>query len=206
MRDARKERRNLGRRRRRRVAGVVCAKQLAKHNVAVTLVDQNNYSQFQPMLYQVATAQIVSDATWRGRCAGSSASGSSVAREDGDRHRGRRVGQDRHLRRRHAASPATTSCSRWAPGRTSSARPAPRSTRSRCTRSADAQRLRSRIFTVFEDADRNPKLIDDGALELRDRRRRRDGCGDRRIARRSDQRRDARAVPRPRHVGARTCT
>ena len=31
---------------------------------------------------------------------------------------------------------------------------------------ADAQRLRSRIFTVFEDADRNPKLIDEGALNF----------------------------------------
>ncbi len=39
-------------------AGVACAKQLAKHDVDVVLLDQNNYHQFQPLLYQVATAQM----------------------------------------------------------------------------------------------------------------------------------------------------
>src|SRR5580765_8419901 len=39
-------------------AGVACTKELAKHGVAVTLLDRNNYHQFQPMLYQVATAQL----------------------------------------------------------------------------------------------------------------------------------------------------
>jgi NADH dehydrogenase len=39
-------------------AGVTCAQQLAKHDVEVILLDRNNYHQFQPMLYQVATAQI----------------------------------------------------------------------------------------------------------------------------------------------------
>jgi NADH:ubiquinone reductase (H+-translocating) len=39
-------------------AGVTCAQQLAKHDIDVILLDRNNYHQFQPMLYQVATAQI----------------------------------------------------------------------------------------------------------------------------------------------------
>jgi NADH dehydrogenase len=39
-------------------AGVTCAQQLAKHDVDVILLDRNNYHQFQPLLYQVATAQI----------------------------------------------------------------------------------------------------------------------------------------------------
>jgi len=39
-------------------AGATCAKQLAKHDVDVILLDRNNYHQFQPLLYQVATAQI----------------------------------------------------------------------------------------------------------------------------------------------------
>ncbi|WP_426571567.1 NAD(P)/FAD-dependent oxidoreductase [Aquihabitans sp. McL0605] len=39
-------------------AGVACAKRLAKHGVEVKLVDRNNYHQFQPLLYQVATAQL----------------------------------------------------------------------------------------------------------------------------------------------------
>jgi NADH dehydrogenase len=39
-------------------AGVGCAKELAKHKVDVTLLDQHNYHQFQPLLYQVATAEL----------------------------------------------------------------------------------------------------------------------------------------------------
>ncbi|MGB0113087.1 MAG: NAD(P)/FAD-dependent oxidoreductase [Ilumatobacteraceae bacterium] len=39
-------------------AGVACAKALGKHGVAVTLIDKNTYHQFQPLLYQVATAQL----------------------------------------------------------------------------------------------------------------------------------------------------
>jgi NADH dehydrogenase len=39
-------------------AGVGCAKELAKHDVPVTVLDRNNYHQFQPLLYQVATAEL----------------------------------------------------------------------------------------------------------------------------------------------------
>ena len=40
-------------------AGLGCAQRLAKHDhVRVTLLDRNNYHQFQPMLYQVATSQL----------------------------------------------------------------------------------------------------------------------------------------------------
>src|SRR5437762_2832973 len=40
-------------------AGLSCAKQLVKRrDVAVTLIDKNNYHQFQPLLYQVATCII----------------------------------------------------------------------------------------------------------------------------------------------------
>ena len=42
-------------------AGVGCARRLAKHeDVRVTLLDRNNYHQFQPLLYQVATSQLAS--------------------------------------------------------------------------------------------------------------------------------------------------
>ena len=38
-------------------AGLGCAQRLAEHDdVAVTLIDRNNYHQFQPLLYQVATS------------------------------------------------------------------------------------------------------------------------------------------------------
>ena len=38
--------------------GVGCAHLLAHHGVEVTLLDKNDYHQFQPLLYQLATAQI----------------------------------------------------------------------------------------------------------------------------------------------------
>ena len=42
-------------------AGVGCARRLAEHDdVRVTLIDRNNYHQFQPLLYQVATSQLAS--------------------------------------------------------------------------------------------------------------------------------------------------
>ncbi|SFJ82945.1 NADH dehydrogenase [Amycolatopsis sacchari] len=39
-------------------AGVSAAKELAAHGVDVLLLDKNNYHQFQPLIYQVATAQL----------------------------------------------------------------------------------------------------------------------------------------------------
>ncbi len=40
-------------------AGLGCADRLSKHDeVDVTLIDRNNYHQFQPLLYQVATSQL----------------------------------------------------------------------------------------------------------------------------------------------------
>lgn len=45
-------------------AGVSAVKALGRKGVKVLLIDQNNYHQFQPLLYQVATAQIgISDVT-----------------------------------------------------------------------------------------------------------------------------------------------
>jgi pyridine nucleotide-disulfide oxidoreductase len=42
-------------------AGAGCVKRLAGHDrVRVTLIDRNNYHQFQPLLYQVATSQLAS--------------------------------------------------------------------------------------------------------------------------------------------------
>jgi NADH:ubiquinone reductase (H+-translocating) len=40
-------------------AGLACARELAKTDaVYVTLIDRNNFHQFQPLLYQVATAEL----------------------------------------------------------------------------------------------------------------------------------------------------
>jgi NADH:ubiquinone reductase (H+-translocating) len=40
------------------LAGVACAKYLGDEGIQVTLVDRNDYHQFQPLLYQVASAQL----------------------------------------------------------------------------------------------------------------------------------------------------
>jgi NADH dehydrogenase len=40
------------------LAGVACARELADDGVEVTLVDRNDYHQFQPLLYQVASSQL----------------------------------------------------------------------------------------------------------------------------------------------------
>lgn len=40
------------------MAGVACARELGAQGVDVTLVDRNDYHQFQPLLYQVATSQL----------------------------------------------------------------------------------------------------------------------------------------------------
>ena len=42
-------------------AGVGCVRRLAREEgVRITLIDQHNYHQFQPLLYQVATSQLAS--------------------------------------------------------------------------------------------------------------------------------------------------
>jgi NADH:ubiquinone reductase (H+-translocating) len=145
-------------------AGVACAKELAKHDVRVTLIDQNNYHQFQPMLYQVATAQVAS---------------SDVVRPLRGIFRKRRsVGVKMATVTEVDARAKTVTCADGAsfsgdylvlamgsrpnffgtPGAEAHAFP--------LYSLADAQRLRSRVFAVFEDADRNPKLIDQGALNF----------------------------------------
>src|SRR5215472_17770903 len=43
-------------------AGLACARKLAKSDdVRITLIDKNNYNQFQPFLYQLATALLGTD-------------------------------------------------------------------------------------------------------------------------------------------------
>src|ERR1700744_1920873 len=43
-------------------AGLNCAQKLAAHkNLKVTILDRNNYQQFQPLLYQVATGTLLPD-------------------------------------------------------------------------------------------------------------------------------------------------
>jgi len=114
-------------------AGMGAARRLARDDrVRVTLIDRNNYHQFQPLLYQVATSQLASShiafslrkmfrkhanvAVKMADVAEVDPATRTAVTTDGDRHTG------------------DVLCSRRARGPTSSTRPARRSSRSRCTR------------------------------------------------------------------------
>jgi NADH dehydrogenase len=146
-------------------AGLGCAQRLAEHDdVRVTLIDRNNYHQFQPLLYQVATSQLAP---------------SDIA------HSLRSVFADQknvdvklaEISAVDLAARAVTSTDggQWnadvlvlaagsqpnffgTPGAAESAFP--------LYSLDDATRLRSRILGIFEQADRDPKLIERGALNF----------------------------------------
>ena len=145
-------------------AGAACARRLGEHGVHVTLVDQHNYNQFQPLLYQVATAQV---------------GAVNVARPLRDMFR-RHPTVEVKMALATDVDPATKTVT-CADGTTFTAdylvlaagsRPNFFHTPGADTSAfplyalADAERLRSRIFEVFEDADRDPALIAKGALNM----------------------------------------
>ena len=146
-------------------AGVGAARELAKHDdVEVTLVDRNNYHQFQPLLYQVATSMLAApDIAYPLR---------KVARAHGNFNV--KVGEVTSI---DPAAKAVT----LADGQTLDAdylvlaagsqpsffnTPGAEEHAFPLYSLDDATRLRSRILGVFEDADKNPALIDQGALNF----------------------------------------
>src|SRR4051794_11273642 len=146
-------------------AGVGCARRLAKHkDVHVTLIDRNNYHQFQPLLYQVATSQLApADVAFSLRklfhdSANVDVKLAEVASVDPESHTvtttdGQEYGGDA-LVLAAGSQPnffGTTGADEHAFPLYSL---------------DDAQRLRSRIIGVFEDADRDPALLDQGALNF----------------------------------------
>jgi NADH dehydrogenase len=146
-------------------AGVGCARQLAgRDDVRVTLIDRNNYHQFQPLLYQVATSQLApSDVAYSLR---------KLFADDAN--------VDVKLAEVASIDPATRSVTTThgvtisgdalvlaagsqpnffrTPGADEHAFP--------LYSLDDARRLRSRILGVFEEADRDPELIVQGALNF----------------------------------------
>ena len=145
-------------------AGIGCALALAHHDVEVTLLDRHNYHQFQPLLYQVATAELADDDVARplrgifrrhqnvavkeaeitsvdvDTCTATGATGTSWT---GD-----------YLVLAAGSSPNFFNT----PGAEEHAFP--------LYSVIDAGRLRSRIFQVFEDADADSARIDEGALNI----------------------------------------
>jgi NADH dehydrogenase len=145
-------------------AGISCARRLGDRGVRVTLIDRHNYNQFQPLLYQVATAQMAT---------------ATVARPLREAFR-RHPTVDVKLACASAVDPTTRTVT-CVDGTTfqgdhlvlaAGSRPNFYDTPGADTHAfplyalADGERLRSRIFEVFEDADRDPALIDHGALNL----------------------------------------
>jgi NADH:ubiquinone reductase (H+-translocating) len=146
-------------------AGLGCARRLADHDdVQITLIDRNNYHQFQPLLYQVATSQLAaSDIAYSLRklfhdrlnvdvklaeVASLDPAAHSVTTSDGERYAGDAL---------VLAAGSQPNFFRT-PGAEEHAFPL------YCL--DDATRLRSRILGVFEDADRDPGLINQGALNF----------------------------------------
>jgi NADH:ubiquinone reductase (H+-translocating) len=146
-------------------AGLACTQRLAKQDdVHVTLLDRHNYHQFQPLLYQVATCQLApADIATSLRkvfhdrpnvdikledVVGLDAEARSVTTADGREYTGDAVvlaagSQPNFFRTPGAAEHALPLYSL-----------------------DDATRLRSQVLGVFEAADRNPELIEQGALNF----------------------------------------
>ena len=146
-------------------AGLGCARTLAKADgVRVTLIDRHNYHQFQPLLYQVATAALA---------------GNDVATSLRDTLRGH-ANVDVKMAEVMVADPKTLTVT-TRDGASYQADYLVLAAGSQAnffnTRGAEqytfplysleeAERLRSRVLAVFEDADRDPSLLDKGALNF----------------------------------------
>jgi NADH dehydrogenase FAD-containing subunit len=106
-------------------AGIGCAKELAGEDaVHVTLIDQHNYHQFQPLLYQVATSQL---------SATDIAASLRKTFHDDDNVDVKLAEVTEVDPPQGTPTPATCSCSQPAPRRTSSTPQGPPSTAFRCT-------------------------------------------------------------------------
>jgi NADH:ubiquinone reductase (H+-translocating) len=146
-------------------AGVGCAQRLAKNDaVRVTVLDRNNYHQFQPLLYQVATSQLAPDdiayslrKLFRDRqnvdvklaeVAAVDPATRTVTAADGETWTGDAVVLTAGARANFFRTPGAERHS------------FPLYTLDQATR------LRSRILALFEDTDRSPGLLDRGALNF----------------------------------------
>ena len=144
-------------------AGLGCARALAGHSdVRVTLLDRNNYHQFQPLLYQVATSQLArGDVAFSlrklfrdhpnvdvklGDAASVDPRARSVTTADGQSFRGDVLVLAAGSRARFFKTPGAAEHS------------------FPLYSLDDAERLRARILDVFEAADRDPGVLDEGAL------------------------------------------
>ena len=146
-------------------AGLACARQLARHpGLAITLIDKNNYHQFQPMLYQVATSQLAaSDLAYSLRrvfvkwpevavklaeVTAVDPKAKTVTTKSGEVYQGDYL---------ILAAGAIVNFFKT-PGAAENTFP--------LYSLDDAEKLRSRILTAFEEADRDPSRIEQGTLNF----------------------------------------
>jgi NADH dehydrogenase len=146
-------------------AGLACARKLGKSDaVRVTLIDKNNFHQFQPLLYQLATSELDTGDV------------ATSLRQTLHGHPNVDVKLGEVIAANPAARTATTTEGQTYQGDFLVLAAGSQANFFGTTGAAEnafplyavreAQRLRSRILTVFEDADRNPKLLERGALNF----------------------------------------
>ncbi len=145
-------------------AGLSCARRLAKRDdVRVTLIDKHNYHQFQPLLYQVATCQLApSDIAANLRKPFRKDANVTVRMDEA-------TAVDPEAKRVTLASGTSMQGDFLvlAAGSQPNFFHTPGAEHTFPLYSLeDAQRLRSRILALFEDADRDPALVDRGALNF----------------------------------------
>jgi NADH:quinone reductase (non-electrogenic) len=146
-------------------AGLACARKLAgSGEVRLTLIDKNNFHQFQPLLYQVATAQLGTGdvatslrEVLRGHANVDVKMAEVMVAEPRTRTVTTRTGESYRgdflvlAAGSHANFFGTQGAEQYSLPLYSL---------------EEAQRLRSRVLAVFEDADRDQSLVDKGALNF----------------------------------------
>jgi NADH dehydrogenase len=145
-------------------AGVACARALAKHDdIHVTLIDRNDYHQFQPLLYQVATSMLAAgDIAYPLR---------KIAAEftEFDTKRAEVVTVD-PMARTVTTRRGETYAGDYivlAAGSQPNFFGTPGAEHAFPLYSLDdADRLKTRIIQAFEEADSDPRLVDQGAIDF----------------------------------------
>jgi NADH:ubiquinone reductase (H+-translocating) len=145
-------------------AGVACARKLASDkDLHVTLIDKNDYHQFQPLLYQVATSMLAAhDIAFPLRKI-------AAEYEAFDAKRGEVVAID-PVARTVTTSTGETYAGDYivlAAGSQPNFFGTPGAEHAFPLYSLDdADRLKTRIIQAFEEADRDPHLVDEGAIDF----------------------------------------
>ncbi|MGC2108802.1 MAG: NAD(P)/FAD-dependent oxidoreductase, partial [Candidatus Korobacteraceae bacterium] len=147
-------------------AGLGCALELSRldDSVRVTLIDRHNYHQFQPLFYQLATSQLsVNDVSFSLRrvCDGKDNIDIKLAEVDKVDSQTRTVHtkEGESYQGDYLVLAAGSQANFFhIPGADTNTFP--------LYSLVDAERLRSRILALFEDTDRDPKLIEQGALNF----------------------------------------